>query len=268
MRVTPPDSARRTVLIVDDDPVSREVLTTVLTAHGCAVESAANGREALTALAGMTDGPQVLLADLQMEGLGGANLIAALRARTPRRTAMRTRTCIVAMSATRPRAGEAASADGFLLKPFAPRDLDALLASIPQAANAGQNPEAGAEQNTEPDTEVPVLDQEILRQFRNLMLEPSVRQTYDTALEDMGARLEEIAAAIGQSDQEKLRRIGHALKGSCGMIGARQAALLGAQLEEGAEAVTILAHLRNALENLKNRVQSEFGDCVGGDSEE
>jgi CheY-like chemotaxis protein len=251
MRGTLPDSAKKTIFIVDDDPVSREVLATVLTMHGYAVESVSNGKAALAALKGMASGPDVILTDLRMDGLGGAELIAALRTRTKAQ--------IVAMSASLPRAGEAAAADGFLLKPFMPRELEELLAEIPR--------DPDVEQGTEQDAEDPVLDTEILRQFRTIMPEYAVRQIYGTGLEDMGTRLDEIAAVIargdhGDRDQDKLRRIGHALKGSCGMIGARQAAQLAAQIEEGSEAVTILAYLRNALENLKNRVAVEVGDCT------
>ena len=63
------------------------------------------------------------------------------------------------------------------------------------------------------------------------MPEPAVRQIYAAVVADLGRRIEALGAAIAKGDAAEIRRIGHAIKGGCGMAGALQAARLGALLE-------------------------------------
>ena len=72
---------------------------------------------------------------------------------------------------------------------------------------------------------------EILAQFRKLMPEPAVRQIYTAVVVDLGKRIDALGVAIAKGDTAEVRRIGHAIKGGCGMAGALQAAHLGALLE-------------------------------------
>ncbi|MGB8260030.1 MAG: response regulator, partial [Terracidiphilus sp.] len=71
-----------TLLLIDDDMVSREVLATVLTMEGYTVHTATDGTDALTRLDRQECVPGVVLLDAQMPGLSGASLVAALRPRT------------------------------------------------------------------------------------------------------------------------------------------------------------------------------------------
>ena len=62
-----------TILLIDDDLVSREVIATVLTLHGHLVHSADDGNEAMQMLeAGIV--PRVVLLDTQMPGLSGVGI--------------------------------------------------------------------------------------------------------------------------------------------------------------------------------------------------
>jgi HPt (histidine-containing phosphotransfer) domain-containing protein len=72
---------------------------------------------------------------------------------------------------------------------------------------------------------------EILAQLRKMMPEAAVRQIYAAVVTDLSRRIEALAAAIAKRDTAEVRRIGHAIKGGCGMAGALQAAHLGALLE-------------------------------------
>ncbi len=72
------------LLLIDDDPISREVLSMLLEMHGFPVESAEDGAEALSKLHG-PDTPEAILMDTQMPGLSGLELIAALRKATAAR---------------------------------------------------------------------------------------------------------------------------------------------------------------------------------------
>ena len=68
-----------TILLIDDDLVSREVIATVLTLHGHMVHSAEDGNQALEMLEAGTVRPGVVLLDTQLPGLSGSELIAKLR---------------------------------------------------------------------------------------------------------------------------------------------------------------------------------------------
>jgi CheY-like chemotaxis protein len=255
-----------TVLLIDDDFVSREVMATMLTMAGYPVHTAAAGGSALALLAGGACVPEVILMDAQMPGLSGAALIEELRARS--------RATIIAVSASNPPAEAVAAADGFLLKPFAVEALDKLLKDREtQAARAAASI---------PNPEEPVVSPETLAQLREMMPEPAVRQIYAAVIADLDRRLEALQVAIANNDAAEARRIGHSIKGGCGMAGALQAARLGAAIESGAletgtnaagnhldNSSSILQDLRAASHNLQRMLDAEFprgeqGPVVGG----
>jgi CheY-like chemotaxis protein len=72
-----PVGRRAEVLVVDDDPVARDVLRRTLAKGGWAVAEAGDGREALAQLARAA--PAVLLLDLMMPGVDGFEVLEAMR---------------------------------------------------------------------------------------------------------------------------------------------------------------------------------------------
>jgi CheY-like chemotaxis protein len=208
------NSELREVLLIDDDLVSREVTATLLTLSGHSVQTVENGDACMKLLADGAYCPDVILMDAQMPGISGAELVAELRAHTRAR--------IYAISASELPSDVAAVVDGSLLKPFAPEALRELFEDSKQ-------PPAAAP----PGPEEPVVSPETLAQFRRMMPETAVRQIYSAMITDLERRIEELGAAIGRNDEAEIRRIGHAIKGGCGMAGAVRAARLGALLESG-----------------------------------
>src|SRR5437879_1258543 len=69
------------VLVVDDDPSSRELMTGMLEGYGARVSLAESGQAALTVL--FAQRPDVLIADLGMPGMDGYALIEQVRALDP-----------------------------------------------------------------------------------------------------------------------------------------------------------------------------------------
>jgi CheY-like chemotaxis protein len=65
------------VLIVDDDPDIREVLSMVLETRGFHTATAEDGQAALQAMIG--EKPAVVLADLMMPNMTGAELVSTMR---------------------------------------------------------------------------------------------------------------------------------------------------------------------------------------------
>jgi CheY-like chemotaxis protein len=236
------------VLLIDDDLVSREVTATVLTMTGFTVHTAVDGDAALEMLAKAAFRPGVILMDAQMPGLSGVNLIAALRSHSKAR--------IYVVSGSDAPIELADAADGFLLKPFSVEGLRKLI--------DGYQPEAIPSLL---DPNEPVVSVEVLAQLRKVMPESAVRQIYSVVVADLDTRIDALAAAIAKGDKGEIRRIGHAIKGGCGMAGAIQAARLGALLE----AVTVdwkdnqldnsailLADLRAAAQGLKRMLDAEL----------
>ena len=108
-----------TVLIIDDDMVSREVMATVLTMTGYTIHTAAQGDEAIALLDAGTCTPEVILMDAQMPGLKGVRLVEELRART--------KASIYAMSGSDVAEDVRIAVDGHLSKPFGPQALQQLI---------------------------------------------------------------------------------------------------------------------------------------------
>lgn len=240
-----------TVLLIDDDMVSREVMATVLTMSGYTVHTAAGGAASLDLLAGGKCVPDVILMDAQMPGLSGTLLIEQLRARSS--------ASVYAMSGSNPPNEVITATDGFLLKPFAPETLTRLLEKHAEKIGPPAHPALHADE--------PVVNAETLAQLRALMPEPGVRQIYAAIVADLFKRMAAIEVAIAADNAAEVRRIGHAIKGGCSMAGARQAAALGELLENGAlesngnqldNALPVLKDLRIATGALERMLEAEF----------
>jgi CheY-like chemotaxis protein len=232
-----------TILLIDDDLVSREVIATVLTLDGYAVHTAEDGAGALALLAAGEVVPGLVLMDAQLPKLSGKALVKKLRAATKAQ--------IFVVSGSEITADFRAAADGFLLKPFNPDTLRALLAEKkvePAAAVAA----------------VPVVNPEVLGQFRQLMPEPTVKQIYEAVVTDLNKRVVALQEAIAAGNSGEVSRIGHAIKGGCGMAGAMEAAALGARLESRSDNLEdckiALDELLHAIENLQGMLIAEFSD--------
>lgn len=74
-RLVPPQGT--TILVVDDDPNFRAVMTEVLQAEGCRVAHAGNGAEALAVLDTLV--PDLVLLDMTMPIMNGWELAHVLR---------------------------------------------------------------------------------------------------------------------------------------------------------------------------------------------
>jgi len=109
-------SAAPRILLVEDNPRVRTPLVDLLQAWGYDVESAADGLEALRKAAQFR--PDVVVSDLHMPRLSGAQLIRELRTRNPRLK-------FILYSGLRPDEQDLMGLEGvcFLQKPFDPARL-------------------------------------------------------------------------------------------------------------------------------------------------
>ena len=110
------------VLVIDDDPMSRDLLRVLLQAEGYEVECADSGEDAITWIHHTATAPGLVLADVLMPGLAGSRLAGELRSFCPPDT------LLLLMSGSRPPDQILARFDGFLLKPFTMKDVADMLA--------------------------------------------------------------------------------------------------------------------------------------------
>jgi HPt (histidine-containing phosphotransfer) domain-containing protein len=107
-----------------------------------------------------------------------------------------------------------------------------------------------------------VVSAATLAQLRGLMSPAAVKEIYAAVIADLAARLDSLEAAVAAGNTDEVRRIGHAIKGGCGMAGAMQAARLGARFESGGDQLDDCAlsldELRAALSNLERMLETEF----------
>jgi len=125
----PPELAGLRVLVVDDEPDSREMLAVLLRTCGSQVTTAAGATEALTALKNLK--PDLLISDIEMPEADGYSLIGSVRALTPEEGG---RTPAVALTAhARVKDRMRALSSGFQMhvaKPVEPAELVLVIASL------------------------------------------------------------------------------------------------------------------------------------------
>lgn len=115
-----------TVLVVEDDPIIRELITWKLTLAGHAVEAEADGEAGLAVATGDLPGgglpPDLILLDWMMPKMSGIEVCRALRSNVG--TA---RVPIIMLTAKAHEAdvekGFEAGIDDYVVKPFSPREL-------------------------------------------------------------------------------------------------------------------------------------------------
>jgi signal transduction histidine kinase/CheY-like chemotaxis protein len=124
------------VLVVDDDPTTRDLLATLLTDRGArvaTVESAAAALEWLDAHV-----PALMVADIGMPGQDGLSLMRAIRRRPPNKGGAVPSVALSAFArAEDKRAALAAGFDDYLTKPALPADVLGTLARLLTAQKPG-----------------------------------------------------------------------------------------------------------------------------------
>ncbi len=204
------------LLMVDDDALSRELFSLLLRQKGYAVEAVSSGEAALQHLQAQRALPEVVLTDMQMPGLAGAELALQLR------NLYGTQMMLLAMSGSEPRRNDKLAFDGFLLKPFT---VDQLAATISGYAPRTDTQASGGEHGD-------ILNQAVYQKLAASMRTAQIEQLYTLCLQDVGKRLLAIEQAAADGDDAAYRREAHAIKGGCGMVGATELQKLATSMEE------------------------------------
>ncbi|HKO20567.1 MAG TPA: response regulator [Acidobacteriaceae bacterium] len=257
------------VLVVDDDEMSRELLSVLLDGHGYAVDTAESGEAALERLCSPAALPDVILSDMQMPGVSGPELAAKLRAEIDGRSVL------LAMSGSQPPQDAVSQFDGFLLKPFKVEQFTAAVERVqrqrahpPQRRASGPGKVVSIDQGASPAAKqadgnaseaVPVMNDNIYEQLTRTMPSPQLKEMYTLCINDARERIRRMRGSAAEHDSARFVREAHAIKGSAGMLGATQIHVVASDLEtrglEGAggtkDAVNSLDELAAACDRLE-----------------
>jgi PAS domain S-box-containing protein len=255
-----PDPHAPLVLVVEDNDINRAVAVRTLERLGYRAASARNGAEAVEKFVPETYA--AVLMDCQMPVMDGYEATAQLRAAE----AGRPPTPIVAMTAGA-LAGDrerclAAGMDDYISKPVAFEDLAAALRRW-VARDNGQSPRGTAAAPPEA-AGSSALDARVLGELRALDTPGSgfFQGVVGLFLSSVPGRLEELAAAVARRDAKGVGAHAHALRSTCGNVGAKGMHDLCARVEEKAEQGTaalepLLAALRSEYARVRAELEGE-----------
>jgi PAS domain S-box-containing protein len=260
-RYTIEEARRRLrILLAEDNPVNQEVAARMLRRRGHDVDVVENGRQAVDAVG--REEYDVVLMDLQMPELDGLSAAREIRA-LPGGGAIP----IIALSAhaleeEQGRARAAGMTD-YLVKPFKPHDLFALVEGWEQAAE-------GESEVLPADSTRPAVD---LAAFQDTMREAGAADAVDEMLElflaDAPQRMAALERAAAMDDVEGVTQAAHAYKSAAGTIRATLLhELLGALEKESREenagrVADLLIRVREEHAAVMVYLRSALGETAG-----
>jgi CheY-like chemotaxis protein len=226
------------VLVVEDQPLNREVAIGILASLGLQAQTANDGRQALEML--QKQRFDLVLMDCEMPVMDGFSATAALRRCEPEGTHVP----VVALTADATAAGReaclSAGMDDYLAKPFRREALHGMLAQWlgdRTQSQPAKESEAGASMIASMPSGDPVLDGATLDALRALprsgrkdMLE-HIGELYLSDSRNLIASIEE---SLGAGNSADLARAAHAWRSYNGNVGALGLARLCRELEDAA----------------------------------
>ena len=253
------------LLVADDNPVNQEVVVGMLEGMGYQVDAAADGLEAVEALA---RGPYAaILMDVQMPKMDGYQATEEIRRRE---RDLQRHTPIIAMTANvlvdAKEKALAAGMDGYLSKPVKSKELAAALDRwVSQSDGGAASVHEETTSTAAPAHASETLDLSVLANMRELQQredEPDILVgLVELFLSHASHQLATLQEAVRNGDASMVKRIAHACKGSCFQMGARRLAEICEELESvGASGDLRLApEILEGLEKEFERVHEALG---------
>jgi two-component system chemotaxis response regulator CheY len=118
----------KTVLVVDDSPTMRQMVAFTLTSAGYQVVDAGNGKEAVGKVNGGAK-PDLVVTDLNMPEMDGITLIKEIR-KMPALKFTPILMLTTEASDDKKKAGQAAGGAGWIVKPFNPEQMMAVIKKV------------------------------------------------------------------------------------------------------------------------------------------
>ena len=212
------------ILLVEDNPVNREVAVGMLESLGCATDSAENGSLALEAM--NTSIYDAVLMDCQMPVMDGFTACGEIRRRE--QSSGVARVPIIALTANAMEGDRerclAAGMDDFLSKPFTQQQLATLLRrwlalrALPESERRDLS-------------RVPLIDAGVLRNIAALAKPALLTSMIDLYLQHSPSLIGAIETAAANMHAEALSQAVHTLKSSTANLGGTRLALVAKECE-------------------------------------
>ncbi len=216
------------VLVVEDHPVNREVVTAVLESLGCRVSVAENGRQALDlCCAGRFD---LVLMDIQMPEMDGRQATLGIRAHELE--ADWARMPIVALTANALKEDRdaclAAGMDDYLVKPVSREQLWAVLSrwlreALPSDPDGAAPRVAGAAAQPRRYGAETAMDVDLLMSLPGVngnRASPMLQRLLPLFVGETERNLAAMRSGVAAGDAEAVRALAHKMKSGCMAVGA------------------------------------------------
>ncbi|MCI0486292.1 MAG: response regulator [Blastocatellia bacterium] len=229
------------ILVAEDNAVNQKVALRLLDRLGYRADIAANGLEALEALARQPY--DLIFMDVQMPEMNGLDATRHICRQWPARERPR----IIAMTANAlPGDREeciSAGMDDYISKPVRLETLRAALEHCFSSPTVREGLTVGLPKPPScPDDLSDIIDREALSNLQGLDDDEDsdfIVELVSIYLEDTSSRLEQLKEAVKRGDAEALYKVAHALKGSSANLGVKRVAALCAELEQKGRAGTL-----------------------------
>jgi TMAO reductase system sensor TorS len=218
------NAAAPSILVVEDNPVNREVAVGMLESLGCRVQTAENGWLAIEAM--NEPGCDVVLMDCHMPSMDGLTATTEIRRRELARGAARVP--IIALTANAMLGDRerciAAGMDDFLQKPFSRRQIADLLRRWLQ-------PLPGPVAERDDVSQLPLIDASVLQNITALARPKLLGSMIDLYLQYSPGLIEALQGAAAAGRLPDLGDAAHALKSSTANLGGTRLTALARQCE-------------------------------------
>jgi two-component system, sensor histidine kinase and response regulator len=249
------------VLVAEDNMVNQKVALKMLSKLGLRADVVADGQEAVDALRSVPYDLVFMDCNMpEMDGFMATEMIRAMEGNGKR-------TIVVAMTANALKGDRerclAAGMDDYVSKPVNQKDLASIINKWGEKIMQ-QSPAQVVVTNRPPDCEVPAIDRSRLDELADLGDEEdpewltSILQKFE---EDAAIRIVKLVVAAEERKPDLLGQVAHALKGSCGNIGAMPMSLIAEELQRLGQGGSIegASEKINLLESEFTRVKEAIG---------
>ncbi len=207
------------VLLAEDNLVNQKVASLLLERHGCRIDIADNGADAVKAVESKRY--DLVFMDCQMPGMSGFEATQKIRRMEAR--ARSPRLPIIAMTANAMQGDRERclriGMDDYLAKPVRQEELLQVLERWGRRRDRETRAYSGGKGEGSMDPLQASLDQDVIDSLRELDGE-TFGELVDLFLEDTPPRLRALEEALAGDDADALEQAAHALKSSCGNLGA------------------------------------------------
>ena len=222
-------SMRLNVLVAEDTPATRHLLTTMLTRWGHNVVAVEDGVEAVRAA--NERAWDIIIMDMQMPKMDGPDAMRLIRADSPS-----AKTPIVALTADAIRENHHtyldAGANVVATKPVDWQILAQHIAGLVDGTKVAPATAAVAAPTVRA-TEVPLFDAKVLNETRDVIGDEVMAGIMASAMDGMRQTLAEIETAVHGDDARQLKRLAHRIKGTAAQLGAVRAQSVAETIETG-----------------------------------